>query len=73
MEHLTEQQLRSLLRAPESKRLIELLQASGTEALNKAAEAARSGDFAAVKQILSPTLQGSGAEKLAEQLKYKLG
>lgn len=73
MEQFTEKQLESILRAPESKQLLKLLQTSSGTALSKAAEAARAGDYAAVQQILKPTLRSIEAEALAKKLKEQLG
>ena len=73
MEHLTEQQLRALLGAPESRKLLQMLQASGSDTLARAAAAARAGNYAQVEQLLKPTMQGAEAGRLADALKQKLG
>ena len=73
MEQFTEKQLERILRAPESKQLLKLLQTSSGATLTKAVEAAKAGDYAAVQQILKPTLQSKEAESLAKKLTEQLG
>ena len=73
MEQFTEQQLERILRMPESKQLLKLLQTSSGAVLAKAAEAAKAGNYAAVQEILKPTLQTKEAEALAKKLTGQLG
>lgn len=73
MELLTEQQLKTLLGAPESRRLMDLLQQSGEEILNRAAAAAKAGDYRAVEQLLKPAMQQTELSTLSESLRKKLG
>ena len=73
MEHLTNGQLQALLGAPESKKLLELLQSSSGSALQRAAEAAKAGDYATAQRILQPALGSANVEDLAQQLKKRLG
>ena len=73
MELLTQQQLQALLGAPESRRLMELLQQSGEEKLNQAAVAAKAGDYRAVEQLLKPAMQRTEIGELSESLRKKLG
>jgi len=73
LEAFTEKQLENVLRAPESKQLLKMLQSSGGTAFRQAVEAARTGNYAAVEQILDPTLRKPEVEALAKKLKEQIG
>ena len=71
MEHLTEQQLRALLGAPESRKLLQMLQASGSDTLARAAAAARAGNYAQVEQLLKRSFRPEFLNRLDEIVFYK--
>ena len=73
MDQCTEQKLKTILAAPESKQLLELLQASSPEALQQAATAAKQGNHIEVKELLYHTLQNPNVSRLVNQLQNKLG
>ena len=72
MEAFTQQQLDVLLRKPESRQLLSLLQEAGGAALKKASEAAAVGDFSTVKQVLKPTLCHPETKALIDKLRETL-
>lgn len=73
MEHLSPAQLQTILNSQEGKKLLEILQKDSGTALQKAAAAAKSGDYAQVQALLKPVLEGTNAADLAQRLQRKLG
>lgn len=73
MEFLTEQQLQAFLQAPESRQLLDLLQKSNDDAFRHAIQEVRSGNYANAEAILSNTIRTPQAQKLANDLKQRLG
>lgn len=72
MEHLSQARLQAILGSAEGQKLLTLLQKDSGQAFQKAAEAAKAGDYARAQSILKPLL-GEDARKLADQLGEKLG
>lgn len=73
MEHLTQEQLSTLLNSPETKQLISLLQRQNPETLRRSIQAAKQGNTNAVTQILNESLSGTNAKELATTLEHRLG
>ena len=72
MEHLTQAQLQAILASPEGKQLLALLQKDSGAAFQKAADAARAGDYARVQALLKPVL-GAEGQQLAQDLEKRFG
>lgn len=72
MEHLNQAQLQALFGSKEGRALLTLLQKNSGQTLQKAAEAARAGDYAQAQALLQPLL-GEDVRKLAGELGAKLG
>lgn len=67
------EQLQSILKSEEGRRLMQLLNRDGGAALRRAAEAARKGDYEAARQIVEPMMQSQEAEKLVSEINRKQG
>lgn len=65
------EEIKKLIQSPEAKKLIAMLNQDGGKTLKKASEAAGRGEYEAVKQLLSPKLQGQEAEALLKKLEQK--
>ncbi len=64
----SEQQARQVLGSPEGQKLLQLLSRDGGEALRKAAQAMRTGDYQSAQAILGPLMQSPQAQQLIAQL-----
>lgn len=64
--------LKELLNSSAGNQLLALMQKDG-EAFQKAASAVRAGNYAQAQAILTPLIQNTDAQALAEKLKAKLG
>ncbi len=69
---LSPEQIRKLLSSPEGQSLIQLLQRDGGKGLRSAARAIREGDADGAKRALTPLLQETDGQTLAESLQRKL-
>ena len=58
------EQLKAMVSSPEGKRLLALLQSSGGENVQRAAEAYKNGDVAAAQALLKPVMQSQEANDL---------
>ena len=73
LEKLTQAQLQSILGSTEGQRLMELLRSQSSQTLEQAAQAAKTGNYAAVQQFLNPLLKGTDAAVLAQTLNNQFG
>lgn len=73
MKKLTQEQLNTLLRSPETAELLKILQENSDTVLKKAAEAAKSGDTASVQALLRSTIADSRAAQLSKSLEKRFG
>lgn len=69
---LDPEQIKQVLASPEGRALVQLLQRDGGKGIRSAAKAFRDGDADGAKRAISPLLQGTGGEDLAERLQKKL-
>lgn len=67
----TPQQIERVLKSPDGKQLLALLNRDGGAALRQAASAVRAGDYDAAKKIMSPVMQTPEAAKLVDRLNRK--
>lgn len=61
--------LAALANSPDGQRLLQLAQQSGGGRLNSAVQQAQSGDYEAVKAILSKMLENDEAKRLIQRLR----
>lgn len=73
METIPSAQLMEMLKSPEGKKLLTLLQKDGGTALTKAASAVKQGDRAQAQAALAPLLEGTDAEALVKGMVERLG
>lgn len=64
-------QLQSVLGTQEGKKLLQLLNRDGGDALRQAAAAAKNGDYETAKRIMQPLVQTPEASALLEQIDRK--
>lgn len=64
----SEADLKRALASPEGARLLAILRAGNGDALNQAAQAVKTGDYAGAKTVLEPLLKNPEAQKLLEKL-----
>ncbi len=65
----SESDLRRVLTSPEGQKLLAILRAGGGDALAKATQAVRRGDYNAAQSVLEPMLHDPEAQALMEKLK----
>ena len=70
---LSAQQIKSILQSEQAKELLSRLNQNGGQALKKASEAAKKGDYGAVEALIAPLMQDEKTAALAEQLRKKQG
>ena len=73
MENITASQLQEILRAPESRQLLQLLQEANGEKLKQAVQAARNGNYQTVENLLKSSLSNHEAERLIGKLENRIG
>lgn len=69
----TQQEVNTVLRAEEAKKLMQLLQKNGGANLAQASEALKRGDLAKAAPLLKPLLDNPDAEILLQRISQKLG
>lgn len=69
---LSPEQVKQILNSPEGLALVRLLQRDGGKGLRSAAKALRSGDADGAKRALSPLLENTDGQDLADRLQKKL-
>lgn len=60
-------------RSPEAKKLLQMLQKDGGNALSDASEALKKGDYSKAAAMLKPLLEAPDTEILLQELSRKLG
>lgn len=67
---ISEAELKRVLASQEGRQLLSLLRRDGGDALQKAMQAVKAGDYEAAKTLLSPMLQDPEATALLGKLKH---
>ena len=73
MEQLTKQQLQAIVRAPESRQILQLLQESDGALFKQAINAAKAGNPLAAEELLKNVAQTPEVTTLLKKLQQRLG